>query len=96
MVGVTSGPGAVADKSCVAAQLASVLAGPGKARVLLMEANFDRPSVHRLMRIDMPFSQFRAQVIPYLEPDLQSLHDSSQTFDRMRDVVLDELGRLGT
>ncbi len=57
VVGVTSGPRATSDKSCIAAQLASVLAGPGKARVLLVEANFDRPAVHRLMRIEMPFSQ---------------------------------------
>jgi Mrp family chromosome partitioning ATPase len=57
VVGVTSGPDATSDKSCIAAQLASVVAGPGRARVLLVEANFDRPNVHRLMRIDMPFSQ---------------------------------------
>jgi Mrp family chromosome partitioning ATPase len=57
IVGVTSARGAASDKSCVAAQLASVMAAPGKARVLLLEANFDRPSVHRLMRVDVPFSQ---------------------------------------
>jgi Mrp family chromosome partitioning ATPase len=57
IVGVTSARGATSDKSCVAAQLASVLAAPGKARVLLMEADFDRPAVHRLMHIDVPFSQ---------------------------------------
>jgi Mrp family chromosome partitioning ATPase len=57
VVGVTSGPDGIKDKSCIAAQLASVVAGPGRARVLLVEANFDRPAVHRLMRIDMPFSQ---------------------------------------
>jgi len=56
VVGITSGPDGRSDKSCVAAQLASVLAGPGKARILLLEANFDQPDVHRLMRIDMPFS----------------------------------------
>src|SRR5207253_1867444 len=31
VVGLTSGPDAMSDKSCVAAQLASLLAGPGKA-----------------------------------------------------------------
>jgi Mrp family chromosome partitioning ATPase len=56
VVGVTSGSKGKTDKSNVAAQLASVVAGPGKARVLLLEANFDEPAVHRLMRIDMPFS----------------------------------------
>jgi Mrp family chromosome partitioning ATPase len=57
VVGVTSAGGAASDKSCVAAQLASVVAAPGKARVLLMEANFDHPAVHRFMHIDVPFSQ---------------------------------------
>lgn len=57
VVGVTSGPDGTSDKSCIAAQLASLVAGPGRARVLLLEANFDRPAVHKLMRIDMPFSQ---------------------------------------
>jgi Mrp family chromosome partitioning ATPase len=57
IVGVTSGPDGTADKSCIAAQLASLLAGAGRARVLLIEANFDRPAVHSLMRVDMPFSQ---------------------------------------
>jgi Mrp family chromosome partitioning ATPase len=57
VVGVTSGPDATTAKSTIAAQLASMVAGPGRARVLLIEANFDRPAVQRLMRIDMPFSQ---------------------------------------
>jgi Mrp family chromosome partitioning ATPase len=69
VVGVTSARGAATDKSCVAAQLASVLAAPGKARVLLMEADFDRPAVHRLMHIDVPFShgfsqQMRRRMTP--------------------------------
>jgi Mrp family chromosome partitioning ATPase len=69
VVGVTSAPNAMEDKSCVAAQLASVLAGPGKARVLLMESNFDRPNVHRLMKIDMPFSQgFSEQMRKRMSP----------------------------
>ena len=57
VVGVTSGAAGTPDKSCIAAQLAAIVAGPGRARVLLIEANFNRPAVHRLMRIDMPFSQ---------------------------------------
>ena len=69
VVGVTSSSDGVADKSCVAAQLASLLAGPGKARVLLMESDFDHPSVHRLMRIDMPFSQgFSEQMRKRMSP----------------------------
>jgi len=56
-VGVTSARNATSDKSCVAAQLASLLAAPGKARVLLLEANFDRPSVHRLMALEMSYAQ---------------------------------------
>jgi Mrp family chromosome partitioning ATPase len=63
VVGVTGTPDAVEGKSRIAARLASVLAEPGRARVLLMEADFDRPSVHRLMRIEMPLaSGFSEQV----------------------------------
>jgi Mrp family chromosome partitioning ATPase len=56
VVGVSCAPEAASAKSRVAAQLATLLAEPGSARVLLMEADFDRPSVHRLMRVDMPLS----------------------------------------
>jgi Mrp family chromosome partitioning ATPase len=56
VVGVTSSPDAIEGKSLIAARLATVLAEPGRARVLLMEADFDGPSVHRLMRIDIPLA----------------------------------------
>jgi Mrp family chromosome partitioning ATPase len=56
VVGVTSSPDAVEGKSRIAARLASVLAEPGRARVLLMEGDFDGPAVHRLMRIEMPLA----------------------------------------
>jgi Mrp family chromosome partitioning ATPase/uncharacterized protein involved in exopolysaccharide biosynthesis len=56
VVGVTSSPDAVEGKSRIAARLASVLAEPGRARVLLMEGDFDNPAVHRLMRIDVPMA----------------------------------------
>jgi Mrp family chromosome partitioning ATPase len=56
VVGVTCMPDAIASKSRIAARLASVLAEPARARVLLMEGDFDEPSVHRLMRIDMPIA----------------------------------------
>jgi Mrp family chromosome partitioning ATPase len=56
VVGVTGSPDAIEGKSLIAARLATVLAEPGRARVLLMEADFDGPSVHRLMRIEMPLT----------------------------------------
>ncbi|HEX9298375.1 MAG TPA: hypothetical protein VF881_21205, partial [Polyangiaceae bacterium] len=56
IVGVSSTPEAAGGKPRIAGQLASLLAEPGRARVLFMEADFDRPAVHRMMRIDMPFS----------------------------------------
>jgi len=63
VVGVSSSPEAIDGKSRIAARLATVLAEPQRARVLLMEGDFDGPAVHRLMRIDMPFSSgFSEQV----------------------------------
>jgi Mrp family chromosome partitioning ATPase len=56
VVGVSSAPEAASAKSRVAAQLALLLAESTEARVLLMEADFDHPSVHRLMKVDMPLS----------------------------------------
>ena len=63
VVGVSSSPEAIDGKSRIAARLATVLAEPGRARVLLMEGDFDGPAVHRLMRIEMPLaSGFSEQV----------------------------------
>jgi Mrp family chromosome partitioning ATPase len=53
-VGVTSVPGLDEEKSEFAASLALALAHGGHARVLLVEADFDRPSLHRLLELSMP------------------------------------------
>jgi Mrp family chromosome partitioning ATPase len=67
VVAVTSEPEASEAKSRIAARLAALLAADGGQRVLLLEANFDFPSVHRVLAVDMPpffgFSQqMRARI----------------------------------
>jgi len=54
VVGVTSDPELKAGKSRTAARLATMLAEAGRARILLMEGDFDYPSTHRLLAIEMP------------------------------------------
>jgi Mrp family chromosome partitioning ATPase len=44
-------------KSIVSARLSAMLASEGEKRVLLMEANFDFPAVHRVLSIEMPHSE---------------------------------------
>jgi Mrp family chromosome partitioning ATPase len=53
-VGVTSVPGLDEEKSEFAASLALALAHGGHARVLLVESDFDRPALHRLLELSMP------------------------------------------
>jgi Mrp family chromosome partitioning ATPase len=45
-----------ADKPQIAAELALALAEPNHPRVLLLEGDFQWPSVHRMMRVDMPMA----------------------------------------
>jgi Mrp family chromosome partitioning ATPase len=47
-------PGLVEEKSEFAASLALALAHGGHARVLLVESDFDRPALHRLLELAMP------------------------------------------
>jgi Mrp family chromosome partitioning ATPase len=44
-------------KSVVSARLSAMLSSDGGKRVLLMEANFDFPAVHRVLSIEMPHSE---------------------------------------
>lgn len=63
LVRVASGPECERVKSEVAAQLAWMLAERGSARVLLLEADFERPAVQRVMKVEMPpFSGFSQQL----------------------------------
>ena len=56
VVGVSCSPDALVAKSRTSARLALKLAQPGRARVLLIEADFDCPTIQQSMRIDMPVS----------------------------------------
>lgn len=52
--GVTGPPGSRKQKVQFAAELAVLLAQPGHARVLLMEADFERPRVHQWVQLELP------------------------------------------
>jgi Mrp family chromosome partitioning ATPase len=63
LVRVASGPECERIKSEVAAQLAWMLAERGSARVLLLEADFERPAVRRVMKVETPpFKGFSQQL----------------------------------
>ena len=59
------------------------------------------PDVRRALAIavervrDLPFAHFKAQIVPYLAESVQPLYDSPDSWDRMRELVVDELMRLG-
>jgi Mrp family chromosome partitioning ATPase len=61
VLGVTSVREARGQKGRVAAELALALAEPRHPRVLLLDADFQWPVVHDLMRIEMPMSQGYSQ-----------------------------------
>jgi Mrp family chromosome partitioning ATPase len=54
VVAVTSERDSLEAKTAIASRLSVMLSDGGRVRVLLLEANFDFPSVHRIMSIDMP------------------------------------------
>lgn len=54
VIGVTAVPDLDHDKSEFAASLALALSATGHARVLLVDADLDRPAQHRVMRAEMP------------------------------------------
>lgn len=56
VVGVSAVEEARKHKSRIAAELALALAEPRQQRVLLLEADFQWPEVHRTLHIDMPMS----------------------------------------
>jgi Mrp family chromosome partitioning ATPase len=63
LVRIASGPECERVKSEVAAQLAWMLAERGSARVLLLEADFERPAVQRVMKVEIPaFKGFSQQL----------------------------------
>jgi hypothetical protein len=39
----------------------------------------------------LPFEVYRSQVVPYLEPEHQDLYGSPETWDRLRELVVDRL-----
>jgi len=54
VMGITSVPNLANEKSEFAGSVSLALAANGHARVLLVDASFDRPMQHELMRVDMP------------------------------------------
>jgi Mrp family chromosome partitioning ATPase len=54
VVGVSAGPDLSEQKSRLAVELALALAERERTRVLILEADFQRPSVHRLARAKLP------------------------------------------
>jgi Mrp family chromosome partitioning ATPase len=54
VVGVAGEFGAASAKSKIAMRLATLLAAANRARVLLVEADFDFPAVHELTGVEMP------------------------------------------
>ena len=54
VIGVTGLAGVDEQKSEFASSLAMALGGSGHARVLLIDADMDKPTQHRLMRAEMP------------------------------------------
>jgi Mrp family chromosome partitioning ATPase/capsular polysaccharide biosynthesis protein len=54
VIAVSALPEVGENKSRLSAELALALAESGHPRVLLMEANFHQPCVHRLLGVDMP------------------------------------------
>lgn len=70
VVGVSSVPEQRELKSYVAGQLAWLLSKSGQARILLLESDFDRPQIDRVMEVDAPplagFSQqLHARMLPH-------------------------------
>lgn len=43
---------------------------------------------------ELPFEAFEAQVIPFLEPDVAELYDSTSSWEQMRAFVIDRLAEL--
>ncbi len=54
VVAVTSEQASVEGKTNVAAKLSGMLSHEDRARVLLVEANFDFPALHRVLSVEMP------------------------------------------
>jgi predicted nucleotidyltransferase component of viral defense system len=41
--------------------------------------------------MNLPVEVYRSQVVPFLAPELQEIHGSADTWDRMRELVIDRL-----
>jgi Mrp family chromosome partitioning ATPase len=54
VLAVTSEQGCVEAKTTVAAKLSGLLSHNDRVRVLLVEANFDFPALHRVLSVEMP------------------------------------------
>lgn len=61
VVGVSSGPDLSEQKSRLSVELALSLAERERTRILVLEADFQRPSVHRLAKAKLPFGSGLSQ-----------------------------------
>jgi hypothetical protein len=51
-----------------------------------------QPAIDRIL--ETPFEDFKSQVVPYLDPVQQELYETPETWDRMRELVIDRLVEL--
>lgn len=89
VVAVTAVEEARSAKSRVAAELALALAEPRHPRVLLLEADFQWPAVHRTMRIEMPMSLgFSQQLSSKAEPQTWTVIECSPTLHVLAEGIM--------
>jgi Mrp family chromosome partitioning ATPase len=92
VVGVSSGPDLSEQKSRLSVELALSLAERERTRILVLEADFQRPSVHRLARAKLPFgSGLSQQLHQRMNSPAQASGPSQWTVARCQ-VRLDVLG----
>ncbi len=97
VVGVSAVGESRVHKSRVAAELALALAEPNHPRVLLLEGDFQWPSVHQLMRIEMPMSmgfsqQLRGKSTP--KPDAWTVVECTPTLDVLAEGIMRSPGHI--
>ena len=84
-------------KSRVAAELALALAEPKHPRVLLLEGDFQWPSVHQLMRVDMPMSMGFSQQLrgkSSAKPDAWTVVECTPTLDVLAEGIMRSPGHI--
>jgi Mrp family chromosome partitioning ATPase len=89
VVGVSAVEAGRKHKSRVAAELALALAEPRQQRVLLLDADFQWPDVHRTMRVEMPMSLgFSQQVSAHREGQGWTVIECSPTLHVLAEGIM--------